>query len=88
MCVEKLNVGNRLKRVVAKLRADRSHPRGVNGRSKFSRFERRTSRFERRTSRFERRTSRLNAERRVLNVERPFKVSQQKVSVVQAVIET
>ena len=37
---------------------------------------------------FERRTSRLNAERRVLNVERPFKVSQQKVSVVQAVIKT
>ena len=33
--VEKSNVGNRLKRVLAKFRADRSHPRGVNGRSKF-----------------------------------------------------
>ena len=32
--VEKSNVGNRLKRVLAKFRADRSHPRGVNGRSK------------------------------------------------------
>ena len=56
--VEKSNVGNRLKRVLAKFRADRSHPRGVNGRSNFSRFERRTSRFERQTSR-------LNTERRV-----------------------
>ena len=60
----KSNVGNRLKRVLAKFLADRSHPRGVNGRSKLSRFERRTSR--------------LNAERRVLNVERLFKVSQKK----------
>ena len=33
--VEKWNVGNRLKRVLAKFEADRSHPRGVNGRSKF-----------------------------------------------------
>ena len=33
--VEKCNVGNRLKRVLAKFRADRSHVRGVNGRSKF-----------------------------------------------------
>ena len=33
--VEKWNVWNRLKRVLAKFRADRSHPRGVNGRSKF-----------------------------------------------------
>ena len=32
--VEKGNVGNHLKRVLAKFRADRSHPRGVNGRSK------------------------------------------------------
>ena len=29
--VEKWNVGNRLKRVFPKFRADRSHPRGVNG---------------------------------------------------------
>ena len=33
--VEQSNVGNRLKRVLAKFRADRSHPRGGNGRSKF-----------------------------------------------------
>ena len=33
--VEKSNVGNRLKRVLPKFRADRSHPRGVNGRPKF-----------------------------------------------------
>ena len=33
--VEKLNVGNRLKRVFPKFEPDRSHPRGVNGRSKF-----------------------------------------------------
>ena len=33
--IETSNVGNRLKRVLAKFRADRSHPRGVNGRSKF-----------------------------------------------------
>ena len=32
--VEKWNVGDRLKRVLAKFEADRSHPRGVNGRSK------------------------------------------------------
>ena len=32
--VEKWNVGNRLKRVFPKFRADRSHPRGVNGRLK------------------------------------------------------
>ena len=33
--VEKSNVRNRLKRVLAKFRANRSHPRGVNVRSKF-----------------------------------------------------
>ena len=33
--VEKWNVGNRLKRVLAKFQANRSHPRGVNGWSKF-----------------------------------------------------
>ena len=56
--VEKSNVRNRLKRVLAKFRANRSHPRGVNGCSKFSRFERRTSRLNaERTSRFERRMS-------------------------------
>ena len=33
--VEKWNVGNRLKRVLAKFQADRSHVWGVNGRSKF-----------------------------------------------------
>ena len=32
--VEKSNVGNRPKRVLAKFRADRSHPRRVNGRTK------------------------------------------------------
>ena len=31
--VEKCNVRNRPKRVLAKFRADRNHPRGVNGRS-------------------------------------------------------
>ena len=35
LAVEKSNVGNRLKRVLAKFRANRSHPRGLNGRSKF-----------------------------------------------------
>ena len=49
--IEKRNVVNRLKRVFPKFEPDRSHPRGVNGRLKFSRFERRTSR--------------LNTERRV-----------------------
>ena len=33
--VEKWNVGNRLKRVLAKFGADRNYVRGVNGRSKF-----------------------------------------------------
>ena len=33
--VEKWNVGNRLKRVFPKFEAERSHPQGVNGRSKF-----------------------------------------------------
>ena len=33
--VEKWNVGNHLKRVFPKFEADRSHPRGVNDRSKF-----------------------------------------------------
>ena len=33
--VEKWNVGNRLKRVFPKFEAELSHPRGVNGRSKF-----------------------------------------------------
>ena len=33
--VEKWNVGNRLKRVFPKFEAERSHARGVNGRSKF-----------------------------------------------------
>ena len=36
--VKKLKVANRLKRVFPKFRADPSHPRGVNGRLKFSRF--------------------------------------------------
>ena len=35
---EKSKVANRLKRVFPKFRADLSHPRGVNGRLKFSRF--------------------------------------------------
>ena len=39
--VEKLNVGNRLKRVFPKFHAERSHLRGVNGRSKFATFFRR-----------------------------------------------
>ena len=34
--VEISEVANRLKRVLPKFRADRSHVRGVNGRSKFS----------------------------------------------------
>ena len=34
--VEKSKVANRLKRVLPKFRADRSHVRGVNGRSKFA----------------------------------------------------
>ena len=42
--VEKWNVANRLNRVFPKFRADRSHPRGVNGRLKFSHFERRERR--------------------------------------------
>ena len=33
--VVKSNVGNHLKRVFPKFEAERSHPRGVNGRSKF-----------------------------------------------------
>ena len=33
--VKKWNVGNHLKRVFPKSQAERSHPRGVNGRSKF-----------------------------------------------------
>ena len=33
--VEKSNVGNHLKRVFPKFEAERSHPRGVNSRSKF-----------------------------------------------------
>ena len=33
--VKKWNVGDRLKRVLAKFEANRSYPRGVNGRSKF-----------------------------------------------------
>ena len=33
--VAKCNVGNRLKRVLAKFEADRSHPQGLNGCSKF-----------------------------------------------------
>ena len=33
--IEKGNVGDRLKRVFTKFEAERSHPRGVNGRSKF-----------------------------------------------------
>ena len=32
--VERPNVGDRLKRVLAKFQVNRSHPRGVNGRSK------------------------------------------------------
>ena len=76
--VEKSNVRNRLNCVLAKFRADRSHPRGVNGRSIFSRFQCRMSCFERQMSRFERRTSRLNAERRVLNSEDPLASSPSK----------
>ena len=36
--VEKWNVGDHLKRIFPKFEADRSHPRGVNGRSKFRQF--------------------------------------------------
>ena len=36
--VEKWNVGNRLKRVLAKFEPDRSHVWGVNGRSKFAKI--------------------------------------------------
>ena len=36
--IEKWNVGNRLKRVLAKFQADRSHVWGVDGRSKFPKF--------------------------------------------------
>ena len=42
--VEKWNVGNRLKRVFPKFEAERSHPRGLNGHSKFRRSRR--TRFE------------------------------------------
>ena len=38
LSVEKSNVGNRLKRVFPNSQANRSHPRGVNVRSKFSIF--------------------------------------------------
>ena len=34
---QKRNIGNHLKRVFPKFEAERSHPRGVNGRSKFRR---------------------------------------------------
>ena len=50
MCVEKSNVGNRLKRVLAKFHADRSHPRGVNGRSKKRKNERTNERTYERTN--------------------------------------
>ena len=36
--VKKWNVGDRLKRVLAKFEANRSYPRGANGRSKFEIF--------------------------------------------------
>ena len=36
--VGKWNVGNHLKRVFPKFEAERSHPRGVNGRSKFAKI--------------------------------------------------
>ena len=42
LAVEKSNVGNRLKRVLAKFRANRSHPRGVNGPTKKRTNERKT----------------------------------------------
>ena len=49
--VEKWNVGNHLKRVLAKFRANQSHPRGVNGRSKFQKkIEVREVTFEKVTS--------------------------------------
>ena len=41
--VEKSKVANRLKRVFPKFEADRSHVRGVNGRSKFDVVRRRTT---------------------------------------------
>ena len=48
--VENSNVRNRLKRVLAKFRADRSHVRGVKGRSKFrKKIEIRGSAFEKLT---------------------------------------
>ena len=34
--VERPNVGDRLKRVLAKFQVNRSHPQGVNGRSEIS----------------------------------------------------
>ena len=37
--VEKANVGDHLKRIFPKFEAERSHPRGVNGRSKFRIFQ-------------------------------------------------
>ena len=37
--VEKWNVGDHLKRISPKFEAERSHPRGVNGRSKFRIFQ-------------------------------------------------
>ena len=37
--IEKWNVGDHLKRVFPKFEAERSHPRGVNGRSKFRIFQ-------------------------------------------------
>ena len=45
--VEKWNVGNRLKRVFPKFEAERSHPRGVNGRSKFYKNSAEIFRFRR-----------------------------------------
>ena len=45
--VEKWNVGNRLKRVFPKFEAKRSHPRGVNGRSKFYKIWAEIFRFRR-----------------------------------------
>ena len=37
--VEKRNVGDHLKRISPKFEAERSHPQGVNGRSKFRIFQ-------------------------------------------------
>ena len=45
--VQKWNVGNRLKRVFPKFEAERSHPRGVNGRSKFYKNSAEIFRFRR-----------------------------------------